>query len=38
MNFTFGIVTVKGNEKLLKKTIKSIEKLNIPNYEIYIIG
>tara|TARA_Y100000389_G_scaffold132294_1_gene129709 strand:- start:51 stop:746 length:696 start_codon:yes stop_codon:yes gene_type:complete len=38
MNFTFGIVTVKGNEKLLKKTIRSIEKLNIPNYEIYIIG
>jgi hypothetical protein len=36
MNFSFGIVTLNG--VYLDKIIDSIELLNIPNYEIIIIG
>lgn len=35
MDFTFGIVT---NGQLLDHTIRSIQQLNIPNYEIIIVG
>ena len=39
MNFTFGIITDKENPLVfLEKTIDSIKALNIPNYEIIIIG
>jgi len=36
MDFSFGIITNGG--ELIHKTIESIKKLNIPNYEIIIIG
>jgi hypothetical protein len=35
MNFTFGIITNHSN---INRTILSIEKLNIPIYEIIIVG
>jgi hypothetical protein len=38
MNFTFGIITYKGNENYINQIIDSIEKENIPNYEIIIVG
>lgn len=38
MNFTFGIITGGDNESIISKIIDSIEKENIPNYEILIIG
>jgi len=38
MNFTFGIITNGENKKNLIKVINSIHKLNIPNYEIIIVG
>jgi len=38
MEFSFGIVTIKGNEKLLKQTIKSIEEQKIKDYEIIVVG
>lgn len=37
MDFTFGIITNR-NIKDLIETIESIEKQNIPNYEIIIVG
>jgi hypothetical protein len=39
MDFTFGIITSQKNPlEYLNQTIDSIKKLNIPNYEIIIIG
>jgi glycosyltransferase involved in cell wall biosynthesis len=38
MNFTFGIITDGNNEGFIKKTIESIKKQQIPNFEIIIIG
>ncbi len=38
MDFTFGIITGGGNEIMINEIIDSIEKLNIPNYEIVIVG
>ena len=39
MNFTFGIITSSVNPIIdLNQTINSIIELNIPNYEIIIIG
>jgi hypothetical protein len=38
MNFTFGIITDGNNDSNLMKVINSIKSLNIPNYEIIIIG
>lgn len=38
MDFTFGIVTGGDNDAMLNAIIDSIEKENIPNYEIIIIG
>lgn len=37
MNFTFGIVT-SGLDERIQIVIDSIEKLNISEYEIIIIG
>jgi hypothetical protein len=38
MNFTFGIVTLYENTKQIEEVIQSIDALNIPNYEILLIG
>jgi len=38
MDISFGILTYPGNENEAKKSIKSIENQEIPNYEIIIIG
>lgn len=38
MDFTFGIITTSGNEDRVKEIKQSIHDLNIPNYEIIIIG
>jgi hypothetical protein len=38
MNFTFGIVTDGSNDEYIKVVIESIEKNNIPFYEIIIVG
>tara|TARA_R110001592_G_scaffold339310_1_gene626994 strand:+ start:5130 stop:5843 length:714 start_codon:yes stop_codon:yes gene_type:complete len=38
MNFTFGIITVKGNEDRINIIIDSIEKQNINDYEVVVIG
>jgi hypothetical protein len=38
INFTFGIITGGGNIDMIKKIIHSIEKQNIPHYEIIIVG
>jgi hypothetical protein len=38
MDFTFGIITGGGNDHLISKIKESIELLNIPNYEIIIVG
>jgi len=38
MNFTFGITTTYKNMDQLTEVFKSIEALNIPNYEILCIG
>jgi len=38
MNFTFGIITDGNNEGFIKKTIESIKKQQIPNFEIIVIG
>ncbi len=38
MNFTFGIVTAGNNEQAINTIINSIEKQNIPNYEILVVG
>lgn len=38
MNFTFGIITRGDNPRFLKNSIKSIESLNLQDYEIIIVG
>ncbi len=38
MNFTFGIITDGNSTNKLNIIINSIEKENIPNYEIIIVG
>jgi hypothetical protein len=38
MDWTFGIITGGYQEVFIEKIINSIEKQNIPNYEIIIIG
>jgi len=38
MNFTFGITTDYKNMDQLNEVFKSIQDLNIPNYEILSIG
>jgi len=38
MDFTFGIITGGNNEANINLIIDSIEKQNIPNYEIIIVG
>lgn len=38
MDFTFGIITGGGNDIMLNEIINSIEKENIPNYEIIVVG
>jgi hypothetical protein len=38
MDFTFGIITGGGQIRNLNKIIDSIEKQNIPRYEIIIVG
>jgi len=38
MNFTFGIITGGSNEENINLIIDSIERENIPQYEIIIVG
>jgi len=38
MDFTFGIITDGNNDNFIDIIIDSIEKNNIPNYEIIIVG
>jgi len=40
INFTFGIITnsINGVNPMLLESIKSIKSLNIPKYEIIIVG
>jgi hypothetical protein len=38
MDFSFGIITNGANDNFIKEIITSIEALNIPNYEIIIVG
>lgn len=38
MDFTFGIITGGNNEIMINEIIDSIEKENIPNYEVIIVG
>jgi hypothetical protein len=38
MEFTFGIITTEENNLYIPKIIESIKMLNIPNYEIIIVG
>jgi hypothetical protein len=38
MNFTFGIITCERSNEYIHKIVESIKKLNIPNYEIIIVG
>lgn len=38
MNFTFGIITGGNNDSHINLIIDSIEKQNIPNYEVIIVG
>lgn len=38
MDFTFGIISGGGNEQNINKIIDTIEKQEIPTYEILIIG
>jgi glycosyltransferase involved in cell wall biosynthesis len=38
MNFTFGIVTSTTTNRFIDIIIESIEELQIPNYEIIIVG
>ena len=38
MNFTFGIVTSGTNDIFINQIIDSIQLMNIPNYEIIIVG
>jgi glycosyltransferase involved in cell wall biosynthesis len=38
MNFTFGIITVSNENNFIDSIIDSIERQNIPNYEIIVVG
>ena len=38
MEFTFGIITGNGSISHILNIIQDIEKLNIPNYEVVIVG
>ena len=38
MEFTFGIITGGGMDRLLKQCVESIRQENIPKYEIIIVG
>lgn len=38
MNFSFGIVTDYSNPQRLEESINSIRGLNIPHYEIVVVG
>lgn len=38
MKFTFGIITSGGSNQWIPQIIDSIKKLNIPEYEILIVG
>jgi len=38
IDFTFGIITSGENDDMINVIIDSIEKQNIPNYEIIIVG
>jgi len=38
MDFTFGIITSTRSQNFLSTIIQSIKDLNIPNYEIIIVG
>lgn len=38
MNFSFGIITDGNNDTYLNQVIDSIEVLNIPNYEVIVVG
>ena len=38
MNYSFAITTDYKNKEQLKQVVESIRSLNIPNYEILIVG
>lgn len=38
MDFTFGIVTGGGCDERIREIISSIEQLEIPNYEVLVVG
>lgn len=38
MDFTFGIITAGGCDSYIDEIITTIEKQNVPNYEIIIVG
>jgi hypothetical protein len=38
MDFTFGIVTGGGCDERIREIISSIEELEIPNYEVLVVG
>src|SRR5574343_285642 len=38
MKFTFGIITSSGSNQWIPQMIESIKRLNIPEYEILIVG
>ena len=38
MNFTFGITTMYEDQNRINQVINSIRDLNIPKYEIIVIG
>ena len=38
MDFTFGIITYEGADDYINIIIESIEKEEIPNYEIIVVG
>jgi len=38
LNFSFGIITCKESNQLVPLVVESIKKLNIPVYEILIVG
>lgn len=38
MDFTFGIITYKNNEKNIDYIIDSIEKQEMPKYEVVVVG
>ena len=38
MNFTFGIITTRHTSLFLQNIINSIVELDIPNYEVLVVG